>query len=173
MVNNQINPGEVVIIRYEGPRGCGMPEMLMTTEAIVCDERINGSVALITDGRFSGATRGAAIGHVSPEAAAGGPIAFIEEGDLISYSVENRTINLTGIHGVPCSVEEATKVLARACQGGHHPPRAPQGLLQALHRSCPLRHEGRWPGVSTYGTKRHSFCSGSLRSGAGPPRRIT
>ena len=55
------------------PRGCGMPEMLMTTEAIVCDERINGSVALITDGRFSGATRGAAIGHVSPEAAAGGP----------------------------------------------------------------------------------------------------
>ena len=69
VVNNQINPGEVVIIRYEGPRGCGMPEMLMTTEAIVCDERINGSVALITDGRFSGATRGAAIGHVSPEAA--------------------------------------------------------------------------------------------------------
>ena len=65
VVNNQIDPGEVVIIRYEGPRGCGMPEMLMTTEAIVCDERINGSVALITDGRFSGATRGAAIGHES------------------------------------------------------------------------------------------------------------
>ena len=118
VVNNQINPGEVVIIRYEGPRGCGMPEMLMTTEAIVCDERINGSVALITDGRFSGATRGAAIGHVSPEAAAGGPIAFIEDGDLISYSVENRTINLTGIHGVPCTVEEATKVLAERYKAG-------------------------------------------------------
>ena len=112
VVNNEINPGEVIIIRYEGPRGCGMPEMLMTTEAIVCDERINGSVALITDGRFSGATRGAAIGHVSPEAAAGGPIAFIEDGDLISYSVKDRTINLTGIHGVPCTLEEADKVLA-------------------------------------------------------------
>ena len=118
VVNNQINPGEVIIIRYEGPRGCGMPEMLMTTEAICCDERINGSVALITDGRFSGATRGAAIGHVSPEAAAGGPIAFVEEGDLISYSVENRTINMTGIHGVPCTVEEATAELAKRAEKG-------------------------------------------------------
>ena len=118
VVNNEINPGEVIIIRYEGPRGCGMPEMLMTTEAIVCDERINGSVALITDGRFSGATRGAAIGHVSPEAAAGGPIAFIEDGDLISYSVKDRTINLTGIHGVPCTLEEADKVLAERAKAG-------------------------------------------------------
>lgn len=55
-----------MIIRYEGPRGSGMPEMLMTTEAIVCDHKLNGKVSLITDGRFSGATRGAAIGHVSP-----------------------------------------------------------------------------------------------------------
>ena len=130
VVNNEINPGEVVIIRYEGPRGCGMPEMLMTTEAIVCDERINGSVALITDGRFSGATRGAAIGHVSPEAAAGGPIAFIEEGDLISYSVENRTINLTGIHGVPCSVEEGTKVLAERAKAGILPREPRKGFYK-------------------------------------------
>ena len=130
VVENKINPGEVVIIRYEGPRGCGMPEMLMTTEAIVCDERINGSVALITDGRFSGATRGAAIGHVSPEAAAGGPIAFIEEGDLISYSVENRTINLTGIHGVPCSVEEATKVLEERSKAGIIPREPRKGFYK-------------------------------------------
>ena len=130
VVNNEINPGEVIIIRYEGPRGCGMPEMLMTTEAIVCDERINGSVALITDGRFSGATRGAAIGHVSPEAAAGGPIAFIEEGDLISYSVENRTINLTGIHGVPCTVEEATKVLAERAKAGILPREPRKGFYK-------------------------------------------
>ena len=130
VVNNEINPGEVIIIRYEGPRGCGMPEMLMTTEAIVCDERINGSVALITDGRFSGATRGAAIGHVSPEAAAGGPIAFIEEGDLISYSVENRTINLTGIHGVPCSVEEGTKVLAERAKAGILPREPRKGFYK-------------------------------------------
>ena len=130
VVNNEINPGEIIIIRYEGPRGCGMPEMLMTTEAIVCDERINGSVALITDGRFSGATRGAAIGHVSPEAAAGGPIAFIEDGDLISYSVENRTINLTGIHGVPCSVEEASKVLAERAKAGILPREPRKGFYK-------------------------------------------
>ncbi len=130
VVENRINPGEVVIIRYEGPRGCGMPEMLMTTEAIVCDERINGSVALITDGRFSGATRGAAIGHVSPEAAAGGPIAFVEEGDLISYSVENRTIDLTGIHGVPCTAEEAARVLAERAKAGILPREPRKGFYK-------------------------------------------
>ncbi len=130
VVNNQINPGEIIVIRYEGPRGCGMPEMLMTTEAIVCDERINGSVALITDGRFSGATRGAAIGHVSPEAAAGGPIAFIEEGDLISYSVENRSINLTGIHGIPCSIEEATAVLKERSTAGILPREPRKGFYK-------------------------------------------
>lgn len=130
VVNNEINPGEVIIIRYEGPRGCGMPEMLMTTEAIVCDERINGSVALITDGRFSGATRGAAIGHVSPEAAAGGPIAFIEDCDLISYSVKDRTINLTGIHGVPCTLEEADKVLAERAKAGILPREPRKGFYK-------------------------------------------
>ena len=130
VVNNEINPGEVIIIRYEGPRGCGMPEMLMTTEAIVCGERINGSVALITDGRFSGATRGAAIGHVSPEAAAGGPIAFIEDGDLISYSVKDRTINLTGIHGVPCTLEEADKVLAERAKAGILPREPRKGFYK-------------------------------------------
>ena len=130
VVNNEINPGEVIIIRYEGPRGCGMPEMLMTTEAIVCDERINGSVALITDGRFSGATRGAAIGHVSPEAAAGGPIAFIGDGDLISYSVKDRTINLTGIHGVPCTLEEADKVLAERAKAGILPREPRKGFYK-------------------------------------------
>ena len=130
VVNNEINPGEVIIIRYEGPRGCGMPEMLMTTEAICCDERINGSVALITDGRVSGATRGAAIGHVSPEAAAGGPIAFLEDGDLISYSVENRTINMTGIHGVPCTVEEATAELAKRAEKGILPREKRKGFYK-------------------------------------------
>lgn len=130
VAQGKINPDDTVIIRYEGPRGCGMPEMLMTTEAIVCDERINGSVSLITDGRFSGATRGAAIGHVSPEAASGGPIAFIEEGDLISYSVENRTINMTGIHGVPCTVEEATAALAKRSEAGIIPREKRKGFYK-------------------------------------------
>ena len=130
VAKKQIEPGEVIIIRYEGPRGCGMPEMVATTEAICCDERINGSVALITDGRFSGATRGAAIGHVSPEAASGGPIAFLEEGDLISYSVKDRTINVTGIHGVPCSIEEATKVLEERSKKGIIPREPRKGFYK-------------------------------------------
>ena len=130
MAKGKINPNEVIIVRYEGPRGCGMPEMVATTEAICCDERINGSVALITDGRFSGATRGAAIGHVSPEAAAGGPIAFLEEGDLVSYSVANRTINMTGIHGVPCTVEEATAELAKRAEKGIIPREPRKGFYR-------------------------------------------
>ena len=125
VVVGDIRPGDIIVIRYEGPRGCGMPEMLMTTEAIVCDETLNGKVALITDGRFSGATRGAAIGHVSPEAASGGPIAFVEEGDQISYDIEARTINVTGIAGKSCSPEEAAKVLAERSKAGiiPRPPR--------------------------------------------------
>ena len=71
-----------------------MPEMLMTTEAIVCDEALNGPVALITAGRFSGAPRGASIGHISPEAAAGGLIALVEEGDLIAIDIPNCSIEL-------------------------------------------------------------------------------
>ena len=130
VAKGKINPNEVIIVRYEGPRGCGMPEMVATTEAICCDERINGSVALITDGRFSGATRGAAIGHVSPEAAAGGPIAFLEEGDLVSYSVANRTINMTGIHGVPCTVEEATAELAKRAEKGIIPREPRKGFYR-------------------------------------------
>jgi len=130
VVNNQINPGEIIVIRYEGPRGCGMPEMLMTTEGIVCDERLNGKVALITDGRFSGATRGAAIGHVSPEAAAGGPIAFVEEGDLISYDIAERTLDLTGLHGVPCTPQEAAAALAERAKKGILPREKRKGFYK-------------------------------------------
>jgi dihydroxy-acid dehydratase len=89
-----VNPGDVVVIRYEGPRGGpGMQEMLAPTANIV-GRGLGESVALITDGRFSGATRGACIGHVSPEAAAGGPIALVEPGDLIEIDVPNRRLSL-------------------------------------------------------------------------------
>ena len=92
--NDQINPGDVGVIRYEGPKGGpGMREMLNPTSAIM-GRGLGSSVALITDGRFSGATRGACVGHVSPEAAAGGPIAFVEEGDTIAIDIPNRSIEL-------------------------------------------------------------------------------
>lgn len=89
-----IKPGDVVVIRYEGPKGGpGMREMLNPTSAIM-GSGLGHCVALITDGRFSGATRGAAIGHISPEAAVGGPIALVEEGDTIEIDINANTINL-------------------------------------------------------------------------------
>lgn len=90
----EIKSGDVVVIRYEGPAGGpGMREMLSPTSAI-CGMGLDSSVALITDGRFSGATRGASIGHVSPEAHAGGPIAYVENGDKIHIDINNYSINL-------------------------------------------------------------------------------
>ena len=130
VVDKKINPGDVMVIRYEGPRGCGMPEMLMTTEAIVCDETLNGHVALVTDGRFSGATRGAAIGHVSPEAAVGGPIAFIEEGDIIRYDIESRTLDVIGIDGKEMTPEEAAEILAERSKKGPIPRPQRKGFFR-------------------------------------------
>ncbi|MCM3079045.1 MULTISPECIES: dihydroxy-acid dehydratase [Brevibacillus] len=90
----KIKSGHVVVIRYEGPKGGpGMPEMLAPTSQIV-GMGLGKEVALVTDGRFSGASRGISIGHVSPEAAEGGPIAFVEDGDIISIDLEARTIEL-------------------------------------------------------------------------------
>ncbi len=94
IMNGKIKKGDCVVIRYEGPKGGpGMREMLTPTSAIA-GIGLDGDVALITDGRFSGGTRGAAIGHISPEAAEGGPIAFIEEGDMIEIDIPSKTIDL-------------------------------------------------------------------------------
>jgi dihydroxy-acid dehydratase len=91
---NQIKPGEVVVIRYEGPKGGpGMREMLSVTASIV-GMGLSESVALITDGRFSGSTRGPCVGHIVPEAQEGGPIALIREGDRISIDIPNRKLDL-------------------------------------------------------------------------------
>lgn len=92
--DGRVQKGHVVVIRYEGPKGGpGMPEMLAPTSSIV-GRGLGREVALITDGRFSGATRGIAVGHISPEAAAGGPLALVEDGDEITIDLTNRTLNL-------------------------------------------------------------------------------
>ena len=92
--NGEIEPGTVIVIRYEGPRGGpGMREMLTATAAVMA-LGLGDKVALVTDGRFSGATRGPAIGHVSPEAAVGGPIALVQDGDEILIDIENRRLDL-------------------------------------------------------------------------------
>lgn len=99
VIKKIIKPGDAVIIRYEGPKGSGMPEMFYTTEAIASDDELSSTIALITDGRFSGASKGPAIGHVSPEAAVGGPIALVEEDDLIEIDIENRKLQVIGVKG--------------------------------------------------------------------------
>lgn len=111
ILKHRINPGEAVFIRYEGPKGSGMPEMFYTTEAISSDPELSASIALLTDGRFSGASKGPAIGHISPEAASGGPIALVEDGDLIEISVKNRALNIVGIAGKRTPLNLVDKVL--------------------------------------------------------------
>ena len=94
ILTGEVQPGDVVVIRYEGPRGGpGMPEMLQPTSALA-GRGLDTSVAMITDGRFSGGTRGLSVGHVSPEAAGGGPIAAIRDGDRIAIDLESRTLSL-------------------------------------------------------------------------------
>jgi len=94
IINDEIKAGDIVVIRYEGPKGGpGMPEMLAPTAAIA-GKGLDGKVALITDGRFSGASRGAAIGHISPEAAEGGLLAYILDGDRINIDIPNRKLEL-------------------------------------------------------------------------------
>ena len=131
VLSHQIKPGDAVIIRYEGPKGSGMPEMFYTTEAISSDAELGKSIALITDGRFSGASKGPAIGHVSPEAAEGGPIALIEEGDLIHIDIPARLLEVVGIKGVEMSPDEVNKVLAeRKAAWQPKEPKYKKGVLK-------------------------------------------
>ena len=105
----EIKPDDVVIIRYEGPRGGpGMREMLAVTAALV-GQKLDDSVVLMTDGRFSGATKGFMVGHLSPEAQVGGPIAFVRDGDPITLDVDTRRIDVAGRPGIAQGRLEAAR----------------------------------------------------------------
>lgn len=142
VLTHDIQPGDAVIIRYEGPKGSGMPEMFYTTEAIASDEKLGASIALITDGRFSGASKGPAIGHVSPEAAEGGPIALVEEGDLIEISIPDRVLRIAGIHGEKKTGEEIEEVLkTRKENWEKRPSKYEKGVLKLFseHAVSPMK----------------------------------
>ncbi len=111
VLNHKVKKGDAVFIRYEGPKGSGMPEMFYTSEAISSDKELGKSIALITDGRFSGASTGPVIGHCSPEAVDGGPIALVEEGDLIEIDVAERKLNIVGVAGERKTSEEISRIL--------------------------------------------------------------
>ena len=112
VLHHKVSKGDAVFIRYEGPKGSGMPEMFYTSEAISSDAELGRAIALITDGRFSGASTGPVIGHCSPEAAAGGPIALVEEGDMIELDVFARKLNIVGVKGERKSPEEIDAILS-------------------------------------------------------------
>lgn len=138
---HRIRPGDAVIIRYEGPKGSGMPEMFYTTEAISSDPELGRTIALITDGRFSGASTGPSIGHVSPEAADGGPIALVEENDLIRIDIPSRTLEIVGIQGQQKTKEEISGILAERKQRWSPPkPASTDGVLKLFsqHAVSPM-----------------------------------
>ena len=137
ILHHRIQPGDAVLIRYEGPKGSGMPEMFYTTEAISSDPALSASIALLTDGRFSGASKGPAIGHVSPEAAEGGPIALVEEGDLIQVDIPGRVLRICGIHGKEATEEEIAAELARRKERWQpRPPKYTTGALGLFTRNA-------------------------------------
>lgn len=137
ILNHHIRPGDAVIIRYEGPKGSGMPEMFYTTEAISSDPELAASIALITDGRFSGASKGPAIGHVSPEAAEGGPIALVEEGDLLEIDIPARVLRVCGIKGEEKTEEEIARVLQeRKAAWKPREPRYKRGVLSLFTKNA-------------------------------------
>ena len=142
VLKHKVQKGDAVFIRYEGPKGSGMPEMFYTSEAISSDAELGRSIALITDGRFSGASTGPVIGHCSPEAVDGGPIALVEEGDLIEIDVPGRKLNIIGIAGEQKTMEEVEAVLEeRRANWQPREPKYTKGVLRLFseHAASPMK----------------------------------
>ena len=142
VLKHKVQKGDAVFIRYEGPKGSGMPEMFYTSEAISSDKELGKSIALITDGRFSGASTGPVIGPCSPEAVDGGPIALVEEGDLIEIDVKERKLNIIGIAGERKSMEEIDAILKERRQNWKpREPKYKKGVLRlfSLHAASPMK----------------------------------
>ena len=142
VLHHRVSRGDAVLIRYEGPKGSGMPEMFYTSEAISSDAELGRSIALITDGRFSGASTGPVIGHCSPEAQAGGPIALVEEDDLIEIDIPARRLEIVGVAGERKPPEEIAAILAaRRAAWRPRPLRYRNGVLRLFseHAAAPMK----------------------------------
>ncbi|WP_303673324.1 dihydroxy-acid dehydratase [Vampirovibrio chlorellavorus] len=152
VLSGKIQPGDAVVIRYEGPAATGMPEQYYITEAIASSPLLASSTMLITDGRFSGATRGPAIGHVAPEAARGGPIATLIDGDLLEFDLDESALNIIGVNGqrlAPAELESILRQRQTQLETGINKPK-PQytkGLLGIYCRYALPASEGG--GLST------------------------
>ncbi|MBP1993396.1 dihydroxy-acid dehydratase [Paenibacillus eucommiae] len=111
LIDRTLQPGDVIIIRYQGPKAIGMPEMFYMSELIASDPLLSKTTALVTDGRFSGATRGPCIGYLCPEAVDGGPIAFVENNDIVHIDIPSRTLSIIGADGVVLTEEAMEQLL--------------------------------------------------------------
>lgn len=141
----KVRSGDAIVIRYQGPRGNGMPEQFYVTEAISSDRTLNKNVALITDGRFSGGSKGPCICHVSPEAADGGPIAAIENNDLILVDVEDGRLELVKLHGEERTQSEIAGILGeRLAELPRHKPSPRPGVLAHYMAHCVSAHLGAY-----------------------------
>jgi dihydroxy-acid dehydratase len=147
ILGGRVQPGSVVVLRYEGPRGSGMPEILGTTEALVTDPNLHNT-AIVTDGRFSGATRGPCIGHVSPEAIAGGPIALIEDGDLILIDIPKRILSVVGIKGKKMNPQRIEAILGERRKKWKPPKlQPPPGILRRYSTQATSAMKGAYLGT--------------------------
>ena len=145
VLHHRVQPGDAVFIRYEGPQATGMPEMFYTSEAISSDRELGRAIALITDGRFSGASTGPVIGHCSPEAQAGGPIALVEEGDLIQLDVKERILAIVGVRGERKTPEKIDRILAqRKARWQPRPRKYARGVLRMFSQHAASPMEGAY-----------------------------
>jgi dihydroxy-acid dehydratase len=143
LVGRKVTPGDVLVIRYEGPRANGMPEMYYAAAILSADSVLNTTTAIVTDGRYSGAMRGPCIGHVAPEALTGGPIALVEEGDLIEINIPERKLAIVGIAGEPQAPEAIDETLAQRRAIWKPPrPRHETGILSLYERVARDAPEG-------------------------------
>ncbi|MGN6362097.1 MAG: dihydroxy-acid dehydratase, partial [Thermomicrobiales bacterium] len=130
LLDRAVKPGDVVIIRYEGPRANGMPEMYYATTILAATPELSASCAIVTDGRYSGAAKGPAVGHVSPEALDGGPLALVEEGDLIEINVPERRLAIVGTKAGRLTLEQVDTLLTdRRARWTAPPNRHDRGIL--------------------------------------------
>lgn len=145
IIEKKVEPGSVIVIRYEGPRATGMPELYLTTRAVCESEELAINSILVTDGRFSGATFGPAIGHISPEAMEGGPIALVENGDLIRFSLSEMKLDIVGLKNAPVSPAEVEQTLAMRRQSWRKPePKYRSGVMGLYTRSAASAMDGAY-----------------------------
>lgn len=148
IVGGKIKKGSVIVIRYVGPKGCGMPEMFYPTEALASSPELHDTTALVTDGRFSGASRGPCVGYVSPEAMEGGPIAIVEKDDLIEIDIPGRGLNLVGVKGKREDNEIMEAIIRERLAKWKKPPEKYWGVLGLYTRLATSAMDG---GYMDYG----------------------